>query len=293
MLGSRLARGCGLTAATLVGAFLAPPSTHAQQPQSLESILRRLEGNMRRYLAEVPSFSCDEHLVSKMSSDHVPANLPSGNSPYKETIADSIFRVRRAPAADLTSVLVESREIKTVNGKPASGDKIAGPTTLVGAFSGGLALVSASQQACMRYTLRPNKSGRAEDPYIIQFVTVPVAELSVFCLLRDQGAGRVSINPVNMQLTRIELHVPHHLIVPPRSVGPRTFAQQEVGAWDLSIDYAPILLAGETQWMPVTINSSMVDGDDGTVWSFTARYTNFRKFEVTTRILPAADGPTP
>ena len=253
-------------ATILFGILLASHSTLAQQasPPTLDEILIQLESNLLHYDTQIPNFFCSEHVVSLMLY----------GQKRQSTVTDSIFRLEHTLNPDQTTKLAESREIKTINGSPAEGKHINGPTILAGVFSGGLDAVSLSQKACMRYTLLPTKPG---EPYIVQFATLPNNRHRSGCVLKEDGAGRVFIDPAIMQVTRMELTVPHHIIIP-----------TEPGVWGISVGYSPVLLGGQTFWMPTTITSTATPNDAyyPTVWSFDAHYTNCHKLGVTSRILP-------
>jgi hypothetical protein len=253
-------------------------------PPTLDDILLGLESNLHHYDTTIPSFFCDEHVVSQM--------FPAPTS--QNTVTNSVFHLKRSVNADNTISLDESREIKTVNGHPATSQDINGPSVLSGVFEGGLALVSLNQKACMRYTLEHIRPNRPQAPYIIRFATVDATQRTDNCLLQEQGKGRVLIDPSTLQITRMELTVPRHTIDP----GHRTSGGYEfpatIGEWVLSVDYAPVQLSGQTFWMPATITSHTSTGTNTfkpTFWSFVATYRNYHKLEVTSRIVPA-DGST-
>ena len=258
----------------LLGVLVASHPALAQQTPSptLDEILLRLESNLHRYDTQVPNFFCSEHVVS---------SVVSGKN-HQSTITDSIFRLKRTLKPGQAATLIESREIKAVNGTPVEGRDIHGPTILAGVFSGGLDTVSLSQKACMSYTLQPSEPGHSGEPYVVRFATMPGQRPSS-CVLKEEGSGRAFIDPATMQVTRMELIVPHHIILP-----------ATVGVWRISIGYAPVLLGGQTFWMPSTITSRATPGDleDPTVWSFNAHYSNYHKLEVSFRILPF-NSPTP
>jgi hypothetical protein len=92
-----------------------------------------------------------------------------------------------------------------------------------------------------------------------------------------------------MEITRLELTTPHHTIIPEDR-----FTSPVVGERVVAVDYAPVLLGGETFWMPSTITSRAVSGS-GTfhmvVWSFRATYRNYHRLEVTSRIVPGSEAP--
>jgi hypothetical protein len=94
-----------------------------------------------------------------------------------------------------------------------------------------------------------------------------------------------------MQITHLEITTPRHTITPGN-----LYRSPFVGKRDLTVDYAPVLLGGETLWMPSTITMRVTSGS-GTfhtvVWSFRATYRNYHKLEVKSRILPGFEKPRP
>ena len=91
---------------------------------TLVEILQRLQKNLDEYDSGVPSFFCDEHTISQ-----VEPGLRNQN-----TVTDSVFRLKRIVKPDHTTTLEESREVKTVNGQPATTKMIDGPSIVYGAF---------------------------------------------------------------------------------------------------------------------------------------------------------------
>jgi hypothetical protein len=280
----RLGRGRWIAAAGLIGAVVCLCGAAAQQTTTPErktatptlgEILQRLQENLDQYDSGVPSFFCDEHVVSRMVPDiH-----------NRETVTDSVFRLKRTPQPDHTTTLEESREVKTVNGQPATRQEIDGPSIVRGAFEGGLAVVSLNQTSCMNYTLQRINRNDAKAPIIIHFASVLTPENRGGCLLHENGRGQVFLDRATMQVTRMELTTPHHTIIPTNEMGYGAI----VGDWVLSVDYAPVVLDGKSFWMPATINSRSTSGR-GTfhpiMWTFRANYSNYHKLEVTSRILP-------
>ena len=311
MRGWRLGRGRWIAVAGLMGVMVglragaaqqssasARQNTPVQQAQAptLHEILQRLEENLEQYMARVPSFFCDEHVVSKKDPDRL----------LESRVTDSTFRLKRVanPDPDGKPILEESREVKRVNGQPANGESLGGPTTVRRAFSGGLALVSLSQQACMSYKLLPIKRNHPKEATIVQFASVPTSERPDDCLMQEDVSGRVLIDPATMQIKRLEFHAPHHLIVPGSRTPNGSVIPRVVGDWDLAIDYAPVELGGKSFWLPATIKVKMSGSPDGmlianrnvngsldgdpfqTDWTFDAVYRNYHRLEVTSRIVP-------
>jgi hypothetical protein len=263
--------------------FLAASDSACAQsttPLTLDDLLLRLEDNLRRYDAKVPSLFSDEHVIS--------SRFPGPSS--QVTTTDSIFRLKRILNPDRTTTLNESREVKNIGGHPTEAEDIGGPTIVIGAFSGGLAVVSSSQTSCMSYTFRPHRAGHARDPYVIHFKSLYNQNHPEHCLLREDGRGRVVIDPVTLQITRMELTAPQHVIFPARKGDNGNTIPPVVGEWILAVDYAPVLMGGQTFWLPSMITSHATTGSggpDAIVWTFKARYSNYHKLEVTSRILPA------
>ena len=232
-------------------------------PPTLDEILLRLEGNLNHYDKEVPNFFCNEHVVSSLGY----ANK------HQSTVTDSVFRVVRNPTGDLT----ESHEIQAINGTPAKGEQVRGPAIVSGVFTGSLDTVSLSQNACMSYTLQPIDPEHPNQPYVIQFTTLPNAQLHQGCALKEQGSGRVLVDPTTMQVIRLELRAPNHVI-----------NSAETGIWQVAIDYAPVSFVGKTFWMPSTVTSTAFPNDaySPVAYSFSARYSDYHKLEVTSHIVP-------
>jgi hypothetical protein len=251
----------------------------AQQAKTptLDEILSRVDWNLNKYDTRVPSLFCDEHLISTY--------VETGQRDQK-TITDSVFRLKRTREPGHRTTLVESREIQSVDGKPATSQDLDGPTLLSGAFEGGLAVVSLNQASCMNYELHGINKNRLTKPYIVLFSTVLTPENSSKCLLQEKSKGRVLIDPASMQITRLEIATPRHTIV---DEGGHT--SPLVGKRDITVDYASVLLGGEIFWMPSTITMRVTRGS-GTfhmaIWSFRATYRNYHKLEVTSRILPGS-----
>jgi hypothetical protein len=253
----------------------------AQQAQAptLDDILSALENNLHHYDTGVPSFFCDEHVVSTMAPGPKKQNATT----------ESTFRLKRVLNPDHKTTLEESREVKTIDGHPASGDEFVVPALVRGAFSGGLSIVSLSQKTCMHYTLEPIKPNSPREPYVVEFSSLPSNERPTNCLLQEDGSGRIFIDPGTMEIKRMELAAPHHTVFAATKTANGFNIPPIIGAWDLSVDYSPILLGGQSFWLPATITSSTISTSgvpSKTVWSFLATYRNYHKLEVTSRILP-------
>lgn len=271
------------TAISLTAFLLLALALPAQTTKTvtLNEILDRMEANLDNHDAHLPSLFCDEHVIS--------SRFEYG-SPDQTTVTDSVFRLKRTRKSDHTTTFVESREIRRLDGKPATSQHIDGPALLSGAFEGGLAVVSRDQAACMNYTLQPIDSSSRTEHYTLRFATALGPRNSASCFLQEESKGRALIDPASMQVTHLEITTPRHVIVKRKP-----FTSDITGNRTLTIDYAPVLLGGETFWMPsaITMRTTSGFGFHRTVWLFRAAYRNYHRLEVTSRILPSNEIPKP
>jgi hypothetical protein len=254
-----------------LSAVLLAPSL-AQQPEllSVPETLARLQKNISTYLSSVPSFFCDERVDS---------NLYQPRDVKITTVTDSVFRIRRT-SEDKSTQLVESREIKAVNHKPAKGENITGPAVFRGAFTNGVLLVSPVFTPCFEFQRGPEVRVGGVDAIVLDFKATAETLLDRSC--PKVGEGRVFIDPQSFHILRVEARVSDHEIMP-----------GVFGLWTWSINYAPVTLDGRTFWMPKTIESQAVPIDHHAAWSFVAKYSNYHKLEVTSRIITDAGSNPP
>ena len=244
-------------------------------PLTIDTVVEKLQANLDAYDKSIPSFMADEHMDSIR---HEFGNR-GASAPNYETIADSVFELKRQiDPATHSQFLDESREMRIIDGRPADGRRINAPAMLYGAFSGGLAVVSSEEQACMHYQLEPPKPRK---PIIVRFTSTPAGERPKTCLLAEDGSGRVLIDPASMQITHIEIRVPHHVITPEFDDGQKGAPQ--ITHWEVLVDYRPVVLNNRIFWLPSTVSSTM--SSDVTQWSFRASYRNYHLLEVHSRIV--------
>jgi len=109
-------------------------SGRKQPSPNLDDILLRLKLNLDQYLTTLPSFFCNEHVVSQLSHQ-------LSVKTAKRNVTNSIFRIKRTLSEDATAALVESRGVQRINGKPTKDEDVRGPSILSGACTGSLAFV--------------------------------------------------------------------------------------------------------------------------------------------------------
>ncbi|MCU1225622.1 MAG: hypothetical protein JWQ42_3715 [Edaphobacter sp.] len=262
----------------LSGLTLARPSS-AQQSSNLadlplEGILLRLQIQRWAYTASVPSFFCDEHVVSNLYRLQITSGRTIADS--IGTTTDSIFRLKRSDSHVAPVQLTEAREIKSVNNKPTQGEAISGPAIFVGAFSNALTLVSLDLIHCYDYHVTPRQHLRRAPALVIEYSLKPSLVSDSSCPGPEIQIGRAYIDPQTFQILRIEMRTPNHEI-----------NSGIYGPWIWSIDYGPVAFDGKTFWMPKIITSKATSKSLKTEWSFVATYRNYHKLTVTSRILPS------
>jgi hypothetical protein len=233
-------------------------------------ILNRLQANVATYLSSVPSFFCDEHVDS---------NLFQPIDVKVTTATDSIFHIRRSGQGNATQ-LIESREIKTVNNKPATGENIAGPAIFHGAFTNGVRIVSTDFAPCYIFNRAADQKAHGVRAIVLDYQVNTQSLLDRSCPPIE--GGRIFVDPETFHLLRVEARIPHHEIT--RGV---------FGLWTWSIDYTPVLLDKRTFWMPSTIESEAIPDSRRNAWSFAAKYSHYHKLEVTSHIVPDAEDAAP
>jgi len=246
----------------------------AEKPE-LHEMLQRLQANLEHYDKALPNLYYEEHIVSTQTG-------PRQRDERKNV--DAVFRLRRVTRPDHTSAFVETRQVKRVNGEePDAHAPLELPAQLSGLFEGSLAVVSLDQALCMQYTVvRPH--GKREGPLTIRFKTTSHASA---CILHEKSKGEAEVNSTAMQVTRVEIVTPHHVIIPGGYETPRITGERVLAA-----TYAPVALGGESFWLPQAIHmTDRSDGFRGLQWSFDATYSNCHRLEVTTRILPGYRAP--
>jgi hypothetical protein len=286
----------------LSGILTLLPACSSARAQSvsmtLDDILIRLDGNLQSFDTQVPSLFCHEHSVSKMTVAPQPNSGSKKKAPpapqTQTTVTESTFRLKRVPTSETAVSLVESRDIKTVDGEPAQSQQITGPALLSGAFSSATAIASQRLAACVHMTLQPIQPDKPTAPYVIEFTTAPKAERPQNCILQDDGSGRIYVDSDSMQITRIEFTAPHHPLSGSVEMSYGRPVRAPTGIWNVTIDYASVAFGRNVFWLPSAVTGVLSGGTVPTIWSFEAHYNNFHKLEVESHVVaPAPDSPRP
>jgi hypothetical protein len=245
------------------GGVLASAQTH--QSLSPDQLLSQIEVNTDKYRATVPSFTCNEHIVSQ--------ELHLGQL-KRETNVDAVFTVTRSAANNDT--FEESRELKTINGKPATKNKMTLPLSFSGGFSGALTkFLSRDHQSCFEYavdTSAPSPQGTEAFTFIAR--TAAAREPSCASIQPDT-TGKFTVDMASMQVTHIERTVPNPV------------GRDQTVLGTAAVDYQAVTLNGKSFWLPATITAFTTETSKTDSVRFTAHYSDYHRFAATSTILPA------
>jgi hypothetical protein len=237
------------------------------KPTKLDEILVRLGQNLDFYDSRIPNFFCHEHVVSQL--------VYGVRSQQKQlTVTNSTFHLTRGSHPNDPPSLVESLENMTINGSPTQLKELQGRVVVSGVSARGLDAVSLIQEDCMRYSLGPSSINNGQELQVVNFESIPGRLMQSDCVLHETSAGRIFIDTSVMQVVRMEVTVPHDLI-----------KSGYYGRWAIVVNHRPIQLGEHKYWLPQSIVSTLIPLDEeGTIWSFNADYTDYHKFEVTSRV---------
>jgi hypothetical protein len=270
------------------------PVTRSPSDPATGELLLHVWENYAAYLSSIPNVFADEHVVSSLTTTSYNSPLKQGvhdsevSSTFDST-TDSIFRLKRFSADGKTADLIESREVKYVNGHAAAKDQsLTGPAILIGAFSRAPNILSPELKDCYDYRLLPNmrhKPGEAllflHDVQVLEYALKSPLPTGAQCPVSEQTVGRVFIDPSSKQIVRLEQQRPRH-----------DEGSGHPVVWSWSIDYARVTMDGKHFWLPKTISSKSSSLDGGRYkWSFLATYGNYHLMAVTSTILPASNSP--
>ena len=250
-------------ACTLLGGTLL--FAQAQQPLNLDQLLSQIEVNTERYSTTVPSFICNEHILSQEFHE---------GKMKRETTVDAVFSVARSTSK--ANTLEESREAKLIDGKPAASKKMTMPLSFSGGFSGALTkFLSSDHRSCFEYAAdasMPSPKGTAA----FTFVAKPAATKDPSCASIQPGTtGKFTLDTASMQVTHIERTVQNPV------------GKDQTVLGTAAVDYAPVILNGKSFWLPTTITAFTTETSKTNSVRLTAHYSEYHRFTTTATIFPA------
>ena len=248
----------------LAAALLFTFPSSAQQPM-LDTVLTRLQENSTIYTLSLPNFFVDETFTSQ--------ELTGALMRQSVTTVSTLRVVHKPGEANKPVKTVESREVRTINNKPAHGDRVKGPMVLNGSFDTALTMFTASHITCFTYKLLPSPDPK----HLLLSFTAKDAVRS--CPASIEGeTGQALLDLQTMQPIHIDRTVPHA-----EGAGRGTFL------W--SIDFTPTMLGDRLFNMPTTIRTQLGVFNSPYIFQTNATYTNYHRLAVSSTILPSTSPP--
>jgi hypothetical protein len=240
-----------------------------QQPVTLDQVLKRVQENVAQFEVSLPDFVCTESITSSKLSGEIVS---------KETVIESTFVGIQKKDKGGKLEYIETRELTAVDGKKVSkGQKPKGPFLLGGGFSAILSTTFDVAMATYRnYRLEASESLGDKKVLVVAFSSKE-GQTGIGAYLNKKtflviDSGKAWIDPESMQVVRLERDI--------------TNAPNPFPAWLMSVDYAPVSIGGKPVWMPKAVRSEIRrGGSDKADRRFTAEYTNYRKFDVSSGIV--------
>jgi hypothetical protein len=236
-------------------------------PRGLEQVLPRVQDHVDEFAHNLPDFICDETITSR--------ELEGAGKVRNEVVVESEFKGRQNKVENGKS-FIESREIKTMNGKPVRPDQqLIGPFFYSGGFSSILvAVLSRENEPYFNHTISGAETLAGRPALLLKFETRRGQKRLLYHdLFHHQsylkGKGKAWIDPESMNVLRLEFHYQD--------------SGGAIGGLDVSVNYAPVTILDKTFWMPqlVTANQS-IPGRAASV-RYNATYSNYHHFNVSIR----------
>lgn len=246
----------------LAGVWLG--SVRAQTAMSVEELVARVQANTDQFEHSLPNFVCDE----KVSS-----SLFHRGKQHDKTIESRFVGVQKR---NRNVSFTESREVVSVNGQPAAKDqRYEGPFLFGGGFSSMLSLTFGLEASPYHtYTLAGEETVNGRPAFVLTFKTKEGQHHLFFLIdgktVVNNDIGKAWIDKESYHVLRLERRY--------LNVG------KNQGPLAAVVDYAEVQIGGQPFWMPKTVHawqSAMKGGDHG---EFSASYSNYRKFDVSSAI---------
>jgi hypothetical protein len=244
----------------------------ATNAQLLNDVLSAVSNNVNEFQSLLPDFVCNERVTStEFDSRRM----------IKETVVESIFTgVQQTNVENRFRVaFTESREVLTVNGKPARKGapfpKL--PYRFTGGFSSLLITTFAPENLQYHnYNIADSYKSGDSSALLIQFATregqqrLRVLFQGTRLFSKDVGAAWIDQTTFKvLRLQRQALNLPSGFT--------RSMA---------TADYGPVTIGEKQFWMPKRIRAEVDERNSRATLSYVAEYTDCRRFTTDIKLLP-------
>jgi hypothetical protein len=250
----------------------------AKQPlTSVDEIVSRVQHNVEQTLTSLPDFLCDEQITNQ--------EIYKGKLRFEKK-AVSVIRSIRTKHAGTENDFEESREVRTINGKPAEGQELDLPFAVNGASGAALATVfGPGNIRCFDFRVTGSEQRMGNTVLVLSVTGKENAkDLGGACASKTPGAGgTLLIATEEMQVVSMDhgwrplkLH--------------RTADGETVnGIVRWSVEFRPVTIGERSFWMPATSRAEAVMKDSPRRLLYLAEYSNYHKFNVTAKIVTDAE----
>lgn len=236
-----------------------PLAAAKQQPPAENDLLDRLYASAAQYRATLPSFECDESILSRQM--HY-----TGKTKQAVRVEGTMREIRKTPP-DPYDPFTERHQFKKVNGRPVREGEVEMPYFILGGFANLIGFHSSEQKECFNYRITPLRDGPVE------------LRIDRKDQLTDASCKGILTGTHYVVIADAEGHILHS----ERTI-PSKIAWQFDEAYFAAIDYAPQRLGEQTFWLPTKF-SSHNDTDTGTM---EAVYSNCHRYTGDMKILSSA-----
>jgi hypothetical protein len=241
-------------AALLLGIL---PLAPAQQPPAENVLIDRLYAYAGQYRATLPSFSCDESILS--------AETYYRKKGSRTVRVEGTMREIRKTPPDQYDPFTERHQFTKVNGKPVKGEIGLLPYFIEGGFANLIGFHSSEQKDCFNYRITPLPDGGNFQLQIDRKDKLPDACKGILA-----GTHYVVVADAE-----------GHILHSERTIPP-AIADRYDEAYFAAMDYAPQQLGERTFWLPAKFSShDFID-----IRRMEASYSNCHRYTGDIRILP-------
>lgn len=239
----------------------------SQHVPKLEQILPRVQEHVSVFEHSLPDFICDETIISR--------ELMRGRV-HQQTVIASAFRGMQHKEEG--RAFTESRKIQTIDGKPAPPDQpLKGPFFFGGGFSSVLDEIFSPENAqYFNFKMEGKQKLKGKAAWVISLETKKGQKEILYREIFGsktaiKGNGKAWIDPETLNAMRIEFEYQNPLFE---------------GDLEVSVDYAPAEINGQTFWMPktVTAEQTVPSRTVPIAGQYIASYSNYHQFNVSHKI---------
>ena len=243
-------------------------------------IASRVQKNVAAFQELLPDFICDERVTRH--------EIEQGKVTREDRFISS-FRVtrRKSPVSSTSPVFLETREVisATVKGKPATVRNYVPPIGVTDGFNDDLFyFFDKEKEKCFDFELAGSEKIRGRTTLILSIRAKDnVKRIGGKCSSLSPGeTSKAFVDSELMQVMRLQLFPTGYL----QFAGPLSRWNGKYVIYQ-SIDYAEVFINGVPYWLPAAKRAEFVKLKGQRSYLYVVEYSNFHKFDVSAKVLPA------